>query len=117
MILAWFSDPNRTVQSDRVNYEPLINTILLTLRIGLYQKAQNHLYRSPTAQFLESWPVPTVWMVPYFPLNLYTKNLQKKKKNLKEEKETQLFSATLYTGKYQVIPEILGNISDFGGKK
>ena len=36
---AWFSDPDRTVRSDRDNREPLTNTILLTTRIVLCTKS------------------------------------------------------------------------------
>ena len=37
---AWFSDPDRTVRSDRDNWEPLTNTVLLTTRTVLCTKSR-----------------------------------------------------------------------------
>ena len=66
--IAWFLNPDQTVQSDQVNREPLINTFLLILRIGLCQKNKEPFEPWSNCAALRTMIRP-VLMVLYFPLS------------------------------------------------
>ena len=71
-----FWNPDRTVRSDRENFEPLIFAVLLTSRTVLWEKSRDRANRGQTSWF---WPD----RFSRFPTSLWIWTLKKKKKKNK----------------------------------
>ena len=81
-----FLNSDQTVWSDRINCEPLTNTVLLVLRTSLCQKSREP-FKPWSNYTISRTVIRPLLTVPYFPLNL---NLKKKnKKNKKQKKKTK----------------------------
>ena len=81
--ITWFWNLDRTVRSDRENFEPFIFAVLLVSRTALWEKCRDPCDPRSDLMVLRTVIKPFL-TVPCFPLNL---NLKKKKKNTEKQKK------------------------------